>query len=133
MPSVPFEVVWPQIECAEFVQILRAQPRKFIEQLPQRLALNLPRVSRTIKRFKRSSLAKLQDHLYAGNPVRAFGVIQMAYYLEGAPGSFPFVAQCPSFRQMPQQCTKRPGHAAQKRYRILQFVSPQKKFRFTMR
>src|SRR6202035_1087124 len=113
------EVVRPQIQCTEFLQIFRSQTRKFIEQLPYRLAFDLIQVSPTIEAFKSFGLGKLP---HAGHPIDAFTVNQMAAHVERAPGVFTFVAKRPGLRQMAKKRIESSGSASEKRYRVLQVV-----------
>jgi len=113
------EVVWLQIQCTQFVEVFRPQTRKFVQQLPYRLAFHLLQVSATIKALKSFALGKLP---YAGHPIHAFAVNQMANDVERAPGAFTFVSGCPRFRQITQKRVESGGSASEKRNCVLQVV-----------
>src|SRR5580704_6502506 len=100
MSSTPVEVLWAQIQSAQFDQVFATQPREFIQQLFQRFAFTLSYLSPTIERLERASLAKLQNHLCARHPVRALAVNQVADDVERAPGVFTFVSRRPYLRQV---------------------------------
>jgi hypothetical protein len=74
MASTQLEILGPQIQCPQFVQVFRPQANEFIQQLPQRLAFALSYVSQTIKGLKCLSFAQLQHHPRARHPIRAVGV-----------------------------------------------------------
>jgi hypothetical protein len=97
MPPAPVEVLWPQIQGTQFGKILGPQTGKFIQQLLQRLALNLSCVALAIEGLKRLSFAELQDHPHARHPIRAFAVIQMPDDIECAPSVFTFIPEDPLF------------------------------------
>ena len=113
------EVVRLQIQCTQFVEVFRPQTRKFVQQLPYRLAFHLLQVSATIKALKSFGLGKLP---HAGHPIHAFAVNQMANDVERAPGAFTFVSGCPRFRQITQKRVESGGSVSEKRYRVLQVV-----------
>src|SRR5258707_771179 len=60
VPSMPLEVLWLQIQGSQLVQVLRPQTSKFIQELTQRLAYDLPCMPPAIERLERPGLAKLQ-------------------------------------------------------------------------
>src|SRR5579863_6126321 len=122
MPSTVFEVLWLQIQCLQFAEVFRPQTSKFIQQLRQRLSLTLSHVSPTVKRFKRASLTKLEDHLRPRHPIGAFAVNKMADDIKGAPGILTLISQRPGFRQITQQGIESGRSASEKRYRVLQDV-----------
>src|SRR5690242_920994 len=111
MPATSFQVLSAQVQFLQFLQVGGTQPRKFVEQLPQRLALNRLLVSRTIERFKRLSFAELQDHFDSRHPVRQFAMIQVADNVESAPRFLSFIPERPQFRKIPQKRAKRGGSA----------------------
>src|SRR5437868_15531623 len=103
MPATALEVLRPQIQCAQFVQTLRTQAGKFIQQLSQRLASAFAYLCQAVKRLKRAILAKLQNRSRARHPVSALAVNQMAEDFVGAPRVVTFIAEGPPFRQITQQ------------------------------
>ncbi len=113
------EIVWLQIHCMQFVEVFRPQTRKFIQQLRCRLAFNFFQVSATIKALESFGLGKLP---YAGHPIHAFAVNQMADNIERTPGAFTFVSGCPRFRQITQKRIESGGSASEKRNCVLQVV-----------
>ena len=119
MFSTPPEVVWLQIQRTQFVKVFRPQTRKFVQQLPYRLAFHLLHVSATIKALESFRLGKLPQ---AGHPIHAFAVNQMADDVERAPGVFTFVSGYPRFRQITQKRIEGGRSVSEKRYRVLQVV-----------
>src|ERR1700730_15402401 len=114
MVSTPNEVLWAQIQSTQFDQVFTTQPREFIQQLSQRFAFTLSYLSPTIEGLERASLAKLQNHLRARDPVGTFAVNQMADDVERAPGVFTFVSGRPCFRQVTQKRIETSGRATEK-------------------
>jgi len=113
------EVVRLQIQGTQFVEVFRPQTRKFVQQLPYRLAFDLLQVSATIKALESFGLGKLP---HAGHPIHAFAVNQMADNVERAPSAFTFVSGCPRFRQITQKRIESGGSASEKRNCVLQVV-----------
>src|SRR5260370_11461525 len=122
MSSTPLEILLPQIQRAQFVQIFRPQTSKFIQQLPQRLALALSFLSPTIEGLKSLGLAKLQHHPRPRHPIRAFAVNQMANDVERTPGVFTFISARPRFRQITQKRIDSSWGAREKRYGVVQVM-----------
>jgi hypothetical protein len=114
MLAAPIEVYWAQIHGAEFGQILCAYANEFIQQLRERLALRFSVVSPTIEGLEGLSLTKLQDHLYAWEPIGTFAMNEMGNDVERAPGVFAFVAEGPSFGKIAEECVEGGGSAGEK-------------------
>src|SRR4029077_13941544 len=102
MAPAMLPVLGPQIHSMQRDEVLRPHTSKFVQQLPERLTLNLSNLPPTIKGLKCPSLAKLQDHPRPWYPVCALGVNQMADNLERAPGVFTFVSKRQRLRQAAQ-------------------------------
>jgi hypothetical protein len=113
MPPAPLEVRWPQIQCAQFIQIFRTHAGEFIQQLPQGFTLTLLHVSPTIKGLKRAGLAEFEDHPRPRHPVSVLGVNQMADHIERAESIFTFIAERPRFWQITQKRSESSGGAGE--------------------
>src|SRR5580700_5459096 len=122
MASTPNEVLWPQIQRAQFDQVFSTQPSEFIQQLSQRFAFTLAYLSPTIEGLERASLAELKNHLHTRHPVGAFAVNQMADDVERAPSVFTFISGCPCLRQAAQKRIETSGRSNEKRYGVVQVV-----------
>src|SRR5271165_6633077 len=122
MLSTLREVIRAQIPCAQLVQILRPQPRKFVEQLGHRLALRLPDVSAAIEGGERLAFAELEYDLRPQDPVCPLAVNQVPDDLEHSPGIFAFILVRPRFRQFAQKRIEGTGCAGEKRYSLLQVM-----------
>ncbi len=122
MPAAPRKVFLLQIQQSQLSQVLLAQARKFIQQLPQLFALFFMHVSQTVKGLKRLRFAGLQHALRARHPVCALDVNQMSDDVARAPGVCAFIAVRPRLRLIAQKRTKRCRHPLKKRNRLLQIV-----------
>src|SRR6476659_4011727 len=103
MASTFLEILGLQIESPQLAQIVRPQPGKFIQQLPQRLALALPRLAQSIEWIESSGLAEFQQQPRPRHPVSTFAVNQMTDHIERAPCVSAFVAKCPYLLQVAQK------------------------------
>src|SRR5258706_935364 len=100
---------------AQFVQVLRADACKFIQQLLERFALALSYLPQSVKFLKRSSLAKLQNHFHSRHPIGALGVNEVADNVIGAPRVTPFILMCQRVRQLAQKSIESGGAECQQR------------------
>ncbi len=66
MPSSQRDLVWFQIQRAQFAKVLRPQAGKLMQQLPERLALALARLCPAVEWLKRPGLAELDTLLARG-------------------------------------------------------------------
>jgi hypothetical protein len=122
VPPTPLKILFLQIHRAQFSQPLRAQARKFIQQLSQRFARTLALLSPTIERLEPPRLAKLQYPPSPRHPIRALAMIQMPHDIERAPRALTFIAQRPRFRQITQQRIECSRRACEQRYGVLQVL-----------
>jgi hypothetical protein len=104
MQPTQSEILWPQFQCAELIEIFRTQMCEFIQQLAERFSLACMQLRQTIEGLKRARLAVLQNVSCARHPVRAVGVNQMAYDIEGAPGVFALISKRPFIGQITEKC-----------------------------
>src|SRR5580692_1509788 len=123
MEPLLLQVFLPQMQAPQLVQILGSHPRKFIQQLPERFALNLALMPPAIERRKRLRLAKFQQRLHPWNPIRPLRVNQMSHHLERAPRRSTLISLRPPLRQIPQKGIERRRRSRKKRDRVLQVVA----------
>src|SRR5882762_2214297 len=98
MPSAAREVLWPQIQRAQLVQILCPQAREFIQQIAQRLAFALAFLRETIEALEWLRLAGFQDPPRTREPVGEFAMDEVADDVVGAPSLLAFIAVRPCLR-----------------------------------
>ena len=115
MPAALLKIFGAKVQVAELAQTFGPYAGKFIQQLRQRLALDLAHVPQTIERRKRPRLTELQQELRARDPVGAFSVNQMADDPEDGPGVLTFVAVRPGFGQIAEKGVERSGGAREER------------------
>jgi hypothetical protein len=92
---------------------------ELIQQLREGLALTFSFLRQSVERLKRFTFAKLQNHLRARHPIRAFAVNQMADDVERAPRFFSFVPERPRFRQAAQERIESRRSTTEKRNCVL--------------
>jgi hypothetical protein len=119
MPSTPLKVLLPQVQGAQLAEVFCAQTGKFIEQLRQRLPLNLSNVSLTIKGFKRPGFAELQYRPGSRHPIGAFRMGQVTEDVERIPGGLTLIPEGPRLRQVTQQRIESGGGSREQRQGVL--------------
>src|SRR5436309_1530882 len=122
MPSTPRQVLRPQLQRSQLIQVFRPLESELIQQLAQRPPLALAFLRPAIERLKRAPLAKFQNHFCSRHPVSALAMYQMSHYVKRVPTISTFIAHRPRLRQITQQRIQRRRSASQQGYRVLQVL-----------
>lgn len=113
MPAA-LEIRGLKIQSAQFAELFRADAGKFIEQLPERLALRRLLMAAALEWFERLRFSDAEDVVDANEPECTIRVDQMADDIPRAPGAFTFVGEGPGVGKVAQERFQGSGSAGKK-------------------
>lgn len=109
MGSAELELLWSEIEGAEFAEVSGAKFGELVEELGEGLPCTFAILGAAIERLEGAALAVVEDEFGAGHPVGALAMDEMADDIEGSKGGAAFVLRGPGFGEIAQESVDRGG------------------------